>query len=418
MIELWAEHRAGIVPTHVSSLTLGKGKEMNLRLIGIIIALCFIITPMIFGVWGFIIYTLCIALMGAYLFAAWQLAKANIFFTFVGTGKIKTVDRGRDNLVRVLENVSDHHLDDHWHIVSGENLKSLLEREYGLYWVGLPPSTTHRFSFVHERVNPDINDDTPSSEWIIRDAQAKETDELFWEVPHTYRITGVELSDGFHVDLLFNTRSRVVVPETALYIRGGQFIDYMAQYVESGVNAVLCNFDAVTLRTTDKSEGSQITIDIIRAINESTSNNPNFPAQPLLEAVGMKVVGGFISRIQSSDKSEEEALRKKKKAILDGEAAVETAKLEVKKAAEEATRITTLAKAQADADGLRAVGQVSGLTAAMEAIKLKFPDIDDATALAEAGALARTIKLSDKDSPVTVIGAGVNIGVNNPGKKG
>lgn len=387
-----------------------KQRQIYTLAVGVILGL---LATFMMGWLIFAIFFMLVATMIAFVFAAWQLAKVGVFFTFVGTGKIKTIDRGKDNLIMILENIDGYGPDARGHIVPGGDKKTWLQNEYGLFWIGIPPAEVHKFEFIHQRLNPNINDDTPSSQWIVRDNAPQETDELLWEIPHTYRVTGVELKDGFHVDLLFNTRSRTISPEIALYLRGGKFIDYQAQYVEAGVNAVLGKLESVFFREADKSEGSVIAEAIIKAINESTGSQ----AQPLLDAVGMEVVGGFISRWQPSDRSEEEALRKMKKATLEGEAAVELARLDADKATQEARRIGTIAQAEAQADATRATGQIAGLAAALETIKRLYPDLDNETALREANALAIAIKMSDKDSPVTVIGAGVNIGVT-PEKKG
>ncbi len=387
---------------------MNSGLKYAFIALAAVVSVGFTITS-IFGLWWLPIYILFISIPFAFVFAAWQLAKVGVFFTFVGTGKIKTIDRGKDNLIMILENIDGYGPDARGHIVlvPGGDKKTWLQNEYGLFWIGIPPAKVHKFEFIHQRLNPNINDDTPSSQWIVRDNAPQETDELLWEIPHTYRVTGVELKDGFHVDLLFNTRSRTISPEIALYLRGGKFIDYQAQYVEAGVNSVLSKLESVFFREADKSEGSVIAEAIIKAINESTGSQ----AQPLLDAVGMEVVGGFISRWQPSDRSEEEALRKMKKATLEGEAAVELARLDADKATQEARRIGTISQAEAQADATRAKGQTAGLEAALETIKRLYPDLDNATALREANALAIAIKMSDKDSPVTVIGAGVNIGV-------
>lgn len=379
------------------------------------VVLGFVITPIIFGRWGLLLYFLLFLISIAFIFAAWQLAKAGIFFTFVGTGTIKTIDQGRDNLVRILENIDGYGVGDDGRITDDKNVgksKNWLERNYGLFWIGFPPSEVHKFSFVHERTNPNIDENTPPSKWVQRDQAPKETDELLWEIPHSYVILGVELCDGFSVDVMFNTRSRVVDPRTALYLRQGRFIDYQAEYVQAGViSALKDNLDNLPLdserfRVTDMHEGSALCAKIVERINSSVQGN-----QALVEAVGMTVVGGFISRWEPSDKTEKEALRKKKKAILDGEAEVETARLDAKKAEEEARRIDTIARAQAAADEARSHGQIAGLKSALAAIKEMYPGIDDKTALEQATALAISIKMSDKDSPVTVLGAGVNIGV-------
>src|SRR3989344_8896212 len=342
------------------------------------------------GQWGseaVAIYSLLLGVVTAFLFAAWQLSKNDVFFTFVGRGGIRTVDRGESNVIRILANLTDHHVEN-MKITKDEPKRNLLEKYFGLYWIGIPPATVHEFQFVHERMNPNINENTPVSEWIMRDERPTPTKELLWEIPHSYLVPGVELADGFRVNVLFNTRSQVVDPVIALYVRRGQFIDYMAQYVRNGVIGVLSMYTITEFRNANKDENSDLAKRILATID------PPGDMQGLLEAVGLTVIGGFVSHWDASDKTEAEALAAEKKAELDGKGRVAAAKKDREAA-------MTLAQ-----------GQMAGLDAALEIIKKRTPGIDEATALREANALAIATKMSHPESPVTVLGAGIAIGVD------
>ena len=344
---------------------------------------------------------LMVALPLSFVFAAWQLARGDVFWTFIQLGQIKAIDRGVGNNIAVLANLKTHQVSG-FEVISELPQKTFLEEKFGMYWIGFPPATVHVFEFVHERVNPGIGKETSSTEWIVRDKVSKQTSSLFWEVPHAYRFFGVELRDGFKVDVLFETRSQVVLPLTALYLRGGQFIDCAAQYVEAAVTGTLREFGSEDFRAASKKEGSDLAVRIIENVGAVSVRNAG-----LLEATGLVMIAGFISRYEVSDKTEEKALAQKQQARLKGEADILDAKLKADKAGEEGRRIERLAQSQKIADETAAIGQVAVFNTILESIMRGNPNVDPTVALEQATALAIATKMSAPTSPVVSLGNGM-----------
>lgn len=345
-------------------------------------------------------------LVGSFLIATWQMAKRDFLFTFLALGEIKVVDSGEGNPVKVLANLPEGFSVNNMEIVERPKSKTWLESKFGLFWMGIPPASIHEFEFTHERINPSIGRDTPSSQWIERDDEPKKTKVLLWEIPHSYLITGVEFKDQFQADVLFQSRSRVVKPLTATHLRKGKFIDYMAEYVNAGVIEKLRQFDFLDFsQNIPKNDGSDLSKDMLKKINPELPN-----------AVGLKMVGGFVSRFEATEE-EKKALEAKKKAELEGQALVEAAAQATIRAGKEAEKLQVEAVAQQLADTTKALGQTAVLSTALDLMKAKYPNADDNTILHMATQFAITTKLSDPKSPVTAIGTGINIGVNQPERK-
>ncbi|MBA3732828.1 hypothetical protein H0W91_00440 [Patescibacteria group bacterium] len=363
-----------------------------------------------------VILVLISGLIASCVFAAWQMAKADILFTFIGIGEIKMVDRGVGNFWKILANLPGHHVEGEKIVEDSkeEHTKSYLEKRYGLYFIGFSPAKLHEFEFVHERINPDIKKGMPPDEWIKRDDHAQKTTTLLWEIPHWYLVSGVEFHDQMSGELLFNCMSRVTRPVVAIYLRRGQFIDYSAQYVNGAVIDSVRNENFSDLQGLQKMES---------AIKEEGGKTPLSEeivskVNVLLEdAVGLKMQWGFISQYDASDKSDQKALEARKVAQLEGEAKIETAKQAVAISKQTAKQTNIEAKAQLKADEIKSKGQMSGLEAALNIIKERFPDIDPSEALQRATELAVATKMSHPQSPVTVLGASVSIGVKTAEKK-
>ncbi len=358
------------------------------------------------GGWGAlaVLFTF-VVMMICFIFAAWQLAKQNVFFTFVGVGQIKTVDRGENNLINAVANVPGFRVSNDLKIVEEADRKNFLEKNFGLFWIGIPPAKVHTFEFVHERANPKITKDTPVEEWIDRDKVAKQSDYILWEIPHSYLILGAELQDNFKVDMLVETRSRTIDPKVALYLREGKFIDYMRQFVEASVNVAVRKYTIEEFRSMDKLENSELAQKIRDGVNSVQVEGLG----GLLYAVGMETISAFVSKWDSSDKSDEESLHLRKKAKLAGEAAIEAAERAAEQAVHDGKKIVTLATAQRDADVLRAEGRAADLSQALKAIKAEASGVDSNVAVRHASAVTIATKMSDKDSPVRVLGGGAGV---------
>ncbi len=361
------------------------------------------------GGWGtLLVFLATIVMLICFVYAGWQMAKQGVFFTFVGLGQIKTIDRGENNLIRVVANVPLYHVSYDMKVVEGSDRKNFLEKQFGLFWIGVPPAEVHTFEFVHERANPKITKDTPVEEWIDRDTKAKRSDYILWEIPHTYLVLGAELKDNFRVDMLVETRSRTVDPKVALYLREGKFIDYMRQFVEASVNKVVREYTIEEFRGLDKLENSEFA----RKIRDGVNSAFVAGLGGLLDAVGMKTISAFVSKWDSSDKTEEQALQLRKKARLAGEAAIETAERAAEQAKHDGQRIVTLAEAQRQADILHAQGRAADVEEVLKAIKAQVPDANSTDVVRNATAVAVATKMSDPKSPVRVLGSGVMIGLD------
>ena len=330
-------------------------------------------------------------------FAVWQLAKADIMWTFVPLGEIKAVVRGDGNPIAMLANLQGYRVNSRMEIDEGFPYKNTLQKKWGLYWMGFPPAKIQGFWFVHERANPEIKANTPPSEWIKRDPEAKEETSLLWEIPHSYVIPAVEFADGFQADVMFESRSRVVKPLTAIFIRKGKFIDFMADYVNAGVIEILRDYDYNDFMTMPKTEKSELAKAIVENINLDGK---------LVEAVGLVMIGGFISRFEAP-KELTEAIEAEKKAELAGKASIEEAKQSVIKAEQEAKKRQIQAEATRKAAMTEAEGQIAVFNAILKSIRAENPGISQAEALSmtrDAIQLAIATKFSDPTSPVVVLG--------------
>jgi hypothetical protein len=341
----------------------------------------------------------------AFLFAAWQIAKHDILFTFVGLNEIKIIVSGEGNPVEVLANLEDYRVENMM-IIPGKPKQTWFQKKYGLYFIGFPPRKIHEFEFTHERLNKNLNKNTSSEEWLERDSSPKKTKVLLHVIPHSYLIQDVDFTDNFKADLLFETRSRVVNPLTAVFTLRGNFIDFAKQYVESAVIDILGEMSYEDFRGLDKSDGSDLSKDILEKIFTQVK-----------EAVGLEMFGGFISRFDPN-KEQQAALAAQETARLEGEARVESAKKDVEVARERALMTQIDADAQLLAANTIAKGQVAVLTKALEAIREGNPSGLDANIAAQvAGSVAVSTNMSHPKSPVIAIGAGINIGMETPSRR-
>ncbi len=378
---------------------------------------------------GFLAVLLVIVLLviatASFVYMAWQLAKHDILWTIVGLGQIKTVDSGEWNPVLTLGNLPGHHIKNptsqnvfEVEVVEGEAHKTFLEKQYGMYWFGLPPRKVHDLKFNHERMNQRANKDTPPDQWVIRDATPTTTKFLLWEIPHTITITGVDFRDQFQGDILLDFRSRVRYPLISLYVRRGFFLDYAKRYFESGALEQLRKLTWVNFSAnTNKQSDGDLMKGILKTINCIV---PADATVGLSASSGIEVFDGFISRWEP-DYEQKKALKAQETAKLEGQAKTESATQAVLQAEQEAKKKqieaqATLLAAQTTAEGQNAVFR--GLLKMIFAeAKLYGQEISFSDALQRATELSVATKMSDKESPITATGAGINIGVNPTPRK-
>jgi regulator of protease activity HflC (stomatin/prohibitin superfamily) len=136
----------------------------------------------------------------------------------------------------------------------------------------------------------------------------------------------------------------------------------------------------------------------------------------LAASSGIEVLDGFISRFEPNAETKQ-FLEAQEEARLTGQAGIETATQKVLQAEQEAKTLQIQAAANLKAAQTEAAGQNAVFDALLETIMQKNPQVDFNTALQMATQLAIATKMSGKDSPVTVLGAGINIGVNTPLRK-
>jgi hypothetical protein len=351
----------------------------------------------------------------SFVLAAWQLAKRDVLWTFVPYGQIKAIDSGEGNPVMMLANLPGHHADDKMEIVPGDGpKKTLLQKHFAMYFFGFPPRKVHEIWFTHERVNQNIDKDTPSSEWIQRDKKPTMSKFLLWEIPHTVALMDVDFQDRFQGDVLLEFRSRVKFPLVALYLRRGQFLDYAKQYFEAGAMEQLRKFSWVQFAVNEsKVAGCGLMCDILTTINSIVPGDTN---AGLAASSGIEVLDGFISRWEPNTETKQ-FLEAQEEAKLKGQADIETATQAVIQAEQEAKKLQIQAAADLQAAQTRAAGQNAVFNALLTTIMERNPNVDFNTALRMATQLAIATKMSDKNSPVTVLGAGINIGVTEPPRR-
>ncbi len=395
------------------------GKVVSATWKFLLLVLMLLVTVCIADGFGAMILTLLLVALVtvSFLLAAWQLAKRDILWTIIGRGQIRTVDSGEGNPVAYLSNLPGHHVNSKGKVLPEDGpRKTFLQEQYGMYWIGLPPHTVHEIEFVHERANPNVNKDTPSSQWMIRDKEPTKSKFLLWEITHTVVISDVDFRDRFQGDIKLECRSRVVDVEVALYLRRGQFLDYAKTYFEAGALEWLRKFDWIQFSVDEpKMSGSKLMNNIFNSINSIVPEG-GIEVGGMAASAGIQALDGFISRWEPNAE-QKQALKAQEKAKLEGQAGIETATQAVLQADQAAKKLQIEAEADLKAEQTRAAGQNAVFNALLEVITQKNPQVDFNTALHMATQLAIATKMSDPKSPVTVIGAGINIGVNSPTRR-
>ncbi|MBI4155781.1 MAG: hypothetical protein HY507_00935 [Candidatus Zambryskibacteria bacterium] len=322
----------------------------------------------------------------------WIAGKSDFIFTFVALNQIKAVDRGKGNFIKLLANlpIGWRINRNDWTIIPGRQYKGILEALFGLYYIGLPPASVHRFSFVHERPNPDIGNKTPSSEWLLRDEDEEETDFLLFDFPHSYVIPDIEFRNQFRGDIMFTGQFYALKPVVAIYTRGGKFFELTRQYVEAAVIDKLREMSYSDFLLESKDSDSPLSRQIRNILNPHLQDDPN-PHLP--ESAGLDMYAGFISRFDASDKRQEEALAARALAELEGQGKVA--------AAEKAAEVLTISsQAELEADRRRAEGKAADLEAILRVLADNARGADPNVLARAAADIVAVTKMSDPRSNV------------------
>ncbi|MCX6701608.1 MAG: hypothetical protein NTX96_00175 [Candidatus Zambryskibacteria bacterium] len=259
--------------------------------------------------------------------------------TRIQTDNIKFRMNG-ESLARIIHDKRGKHLDDNGEtdsgtFVDGSQKKSLLNRHFGLWWVGIPGiSSTGKFWIHKKKENP--NEDSPLNEWVL-DLGREEVDTLRGTFPHPYLMLAVELIDGTSVNVLMNTKFEVVKPGIPVIRLKGDFFTNAGSIINGATGDILNNLTIMEFVAADKGE-----VNGILAGLKSLDSPLN---EKLIEQVGLRLVGISISRWDPADEKTRQAIEAKKMAELEGAG-------HIAEATAEATALTISSTAKQEA-GIR-----------------------------------------------------------------
>ncbi len=310
----------------------------------------------------------------------WMDAQSDgILFRTVGRNQGVMIDNNEGNPSKLLLNVPGDWIVQGLKVVPGHysnwNLIQKLMRKYGIFYKGWP-NKTHKVSFVHERINPEYTDKTPSAEWMVRDGAPKTSDYVLFDKPHWVYCSGVEFKCGFKGNLLIQYQSRTIDYGITVYDRDGQFYEPMNGQIKASVH----------------SQCKTVTFEDFMQIDTEKPTDPFCQkimgnAKPSIEIMaGQEVYILFVYDYNAASEEEAKLLRAKAQAEIE---------LGVAK--------------------LRAQGEIADVTEAAKALKEQFPDASQD----ELVKTVREIGVADriKESGLVAWGAGamVNTGGNNSG---
>lgn len=310
--------------------------------------------------------------------AIWQDAKVGGLFKFVGLNQIATFDGGDDQPVKVAANLPDEWIVKGLKIVPGGKLIlnpiRILMRKYGIFWKGFP-TKTHIWTFIHERLNPKRDDNTPVIDWVKRDEKATPSDYFLFEKPHWVAAAGLEFKGGFRAHLLVQYWSRTR-GLGSLYKLGGNVYPPM---------------NAAVLAQTKTQCGLHSYEDFITLDTDGTSTEPD----------------NFCLNIAQG--ANEVSMREVEQEIYDvsvlfyDAADAETARL---------ASARNAAEINLEVARLNAAGSVADVTELAKQLRELFPNADPNTAMqavAELGKYDRLARLTN----LRAIGAGALIGLGD-----
>lgn len=182
--------------------------------------------------WKNIAYELII--LAAIAVLVWKAAEREIVFMFLSPNQVAIVESGR--IPKKMIGVTPK-----GYRIKGFKIEKLekgvvhkygvLEKWFGLFFIGLPWMQIKRFVILHERMNPVITQDTPVKDWIERDPIDQHAPEKFLlaSVLHDFLVPEIELARGYIVSILVQVELILEEPLVSVYDRSG------SQPIEPGI---------------------------------------------------------------------------------------------------------------------------------------------------------------------------------------
>lgn len=261
-------------------------------------------------------------------FVFYLLAQNDIFFTKLETGDIKFIVRG-ESLVKIIHDVRGKKLDSDGKLVDGTETKSLINKMFGLWWVGFPPfASVHKFWVVPERENPSAE---KKSDWITK-GEPRQESSLRFTFPRPYRLDKVELRDRLSVDLLIVAKFEVVMPETPVFLFKGGFFANAGSILSAEVADRVNNMDLATflpaqkgevggilkgMKASEESIGEELELKDTTTDSAVRHNLGDFNRE-LIRQVGLRLVGIAITQFDPSDQETRDAMQAEQLAINRG----------------------------------------------------------------------------------------------------
>ena len=298
-------------------------------------------------------------------FAAYSLAKEDLFFTLLESGNIKYIYRG-DTLWKIIADVAGkkivgYKLED---LALGEVVeKTWLQKRFGMYWIGIPPfASVKRFKIKRKKELEETAGKKPT-EWI-RDLGELEVSSLRYAFPRPLLLEKVELKgDRQTVDLLVVCKFVTVDAYLPVVELKGDFFELAISILRGSIIDIIKDQgDIQNFLAAPKGEGG-----ILEPLTErdSTVN------KPLGKRVGLRLVGIVIPDWEPSDPKTREAMsekflaEKRREAVLvEADAHQQQLAIRVKADAEAAERMAV-------ARGVRireTVAQLAGTTASPDVV--------------------------------------------------
>ena len=314
----------------------------------------------------------------------WQLMEAGMLFTTVRTGTMKFVVAG-ESWTKTIANIPDKSLNDKGVLVDGEKRKKVLEKTFGLFFVGLPfIRKVYSFPIIKEKENPRAKADDPKT-WIDRQDRPEMVDELRWKFPRPILVPDVEFSEALKATILVLCKFEVLAPVVPVFIQHARFFELLAAYVRNGVINYCQKMSLNDFIKADKKDGGDMSTKIIADINSFVEKE-----------IGIRLTGLGVTNYEAEEDETSKALAASEKARLLAEAAAQRAEGEAK------------------ADNIRAKARVADIVETVADLINKGVSPDVAAQVAHGVGRAERFTRSDSKITTLVDGGGSNVAVPLP----
>jgi len=249
---------------------------------------------------------------------------------------------------------------------------------FGLYYKGWPPLDVHEFLLLHERIDPDLNQETKPEDWVIRDKAPVPTRHLLWDKQHDFLIPGVEFLGGMKANILLNARFLSRKPIVSTHDREGKFFEVMKPLIHGAVIATASlikykeGFSEASVQ-----ERTAFTDDILAILNLNNG---------LVDQTGQEMISVVVSRHDPVTKEQERLLQAE-----------------------------TEAKIRRKVARIEAAGDVADVTEMTKALKLQFRTADPSQILEMVRDIAVAQRI--KESGLQAVGAGGIVSLTGNSKK-